>query len=486
MKKRSKREINLTREDLQSILDHSFDEIYVIDSNANTIYVNEACGRHYGATPDELIGKPVQYLEERGYCSPVLAPVFLNIHKRFTLQQSTAFGKILTVTSTPVFDENKNLKYVVLNSRDITDITEFHKDLENSRRLVEQYRGEIAGLEKNELTFAGIIADSPQMRQSMNIARKIASVDTDVLILGESGTGKNLMANYIHNISRRRTGKFIQVNCASIPENLLESELFGYCKGAFSGAEKKGKPGLAKLADGGTLFLDEIGELPLCLQAKILQLVQEHSFIPLGGTEKVHVDIRIIAATNRDLQESIQAGTFREDLYYRLSVLDIKIPPVRERLSDIPLLVNYYLNKLNSKYHSYISVSADAMRILEAYPWPGNVREMEHLLERLVLLFEGGEIQPKDLPDKLRSYVSKSIALGKDSETKIVSHANTSFREMEIERILSLYKTLKSSYKVAEEMHISQSKATRIINKFYKNRTDDMDMDFKKVKQPDK
>lgn len=486
MMKSDEKNIKLTKEDYKSFLDHSFDEIYVIDADGNTIYVNAACGRHYGATPEELVGKPTQYLEEKGYCSPVLAPVFLNTNKRITLQQSTAFGKILTVTSTPVFDKNKRIKYVVLNSRDITDITELHKNLENSRRLVEQFRGDIANLKQNELTFAGIIADSPQMQQSMKLARKIASVDTDVLILGESGTGKNLIANYIHNAGRRRVGKFIQVNCASIPENLLESELFGYCKGAFSGAEKNGKPGLAKLADGGTLFLDEIGELPLCLQAKILQLVQEHSFIPLGGTEKVHVDLRIIAATNRDLKESIRLGTFREDLYYRLSVLDITIPPVRERISDIPLLVNFYLNKLNSKYHSYISISADAMKILEKYSWPGNVREMEHLLERLVLLFEGGEIQPKDLPDNLRSFVSKSVALGNESETRGSGCVKTSFREMEIEQVINLYKSLKSSYKVAEEMHISQSKATRIINKYFKNRTEEVGMDFKKVKQPDK
>ncbi len=461
-------EQDLSWSELKEILDNSFDEIFVVDANGITLYVNEGSVRNYGVSPNELIGKPVYYIEEQGYCIPVLAPVFLNLKKRITLQQTSVIGKVLTVTSTPVFNENGELKFVVLNSRDITGLMDLYKDLENSKRMVEKYLGHVKKLQRNELTFAGIIAESTEMKACLKLARRAGDVDANVLILGESGVGKNLLADYIHKVSNRNNGRMMQINCAAIPENLLESELFGYCKGAFSGAEKQGKPGLVELANKGTLFLDEIGALPINLQAKILQLVQDHSFIPLGGTKKVSVDIRIIAATNIDIQKAIAEGSFREDLFYRLSVMEVSIPPLRERKNDIPFLVNFFLNRFNTKYRSYVTISPEAIQVFEEYSWPGNIREMEHMLERLVLVMDNNEITTKDLSAKIQG---NPATLQSERKTHSAQPGKTSYRNMEINQVLELYEKLRSSYKVAEELNISQSKATRIINKYHKNRS---------------
>lgn len=466
-------EDDLSWEDLKLILDHSFDEIFVIDPSETTIYVNDTCRRHYGAEPKEIIGKPVQFLEEQGYCRPVLSSVFLKKKQRITLEQYTVFGKTLTVTSTPVFNENGDLRFLVLNSRDITDITALRNDLEISKRMVEQYRSDCDELKKTELEFAGIIAESPNMLNCLALARRMGSVDANILLLGESGVGKNVIANYIHKVSTRRKGLLMHINCASIPENLLESELFGYRKGAFSGASGSGKKGLVELAHKGTLFLDEIGELPLGLQAKILQLVQERSFIPIGGTEKVYVDIRIIAATNVDLEKAVEEGNFRKDLYYRLNVVEIDIPPLRQRLEDIPHLVDYFLNEMNTKYKSYNTVTEEVMEIFKNYNWPGNVRELQHTLEQLVLLSDQPEITREVLPAKLyqdkKSDSTEATVIDTPAEKTPLS-----YKELEIKRVLDLYEELHSSYKVAEKLHISQSKATRIINKYLKNKTEDL------------
>ena len=470
------KETDLSWQDLKDILDYCYDEIFVIDSQGIVIYVNDACIRNYGATPEELIGKHVMYVEEKGYCSPVLASAFLGSKESLTLQQTTVYGTVLTVTSSPVFNRDGSLRFVVLSSRDITDITLLRKDLANSRHLEEKYRGKLA--DSQNLVSSGIIAESEEMKACLNLARKVSSTDANILLLGESGVGKSLMANYIHNVSNRKSGRMVRINCASIPENLLESELFGYCKGAFSGAEKRGKQGLVEMAHKGTLFLDEIGEMSPALQAKILQLIQDHSFIPLGGTEEVKVDIRIIAATNIDIRQAIEEGNFREDLFYRLSVIEINVPPLRERQGDIEFLIDYFLNKLNAKYYSNVALSPEATELFLRYPWPGNIRELEHLLERLALTSDNSTITPEDLPEQFKNFMEQKgdlVPLHKQIEKP-----KASYREMEIERILDLYEKLHSSYKVADELNISQSKATRIINKYYKNTTDTLDKGAKK------
>lgn len=260
-----------------------------------------------------------------------------------------------------------------------------------------------------------IIGDSPDMRAVVELIEQVGPSEANVLILGESGTGKELVAQMLHEHSHRKNGPLVKVNCAALPENLLESELFGYVKGAFTGAAQD-KPGRFQLAEGGTLFLDEIGELPLTLQAKILRALQERVVEPLGGIAPVSVDVRFIAATNRRLPDMIEKGTFREDLYYRLNVLEIRIPPLRERLEDIPLLADYLLRKLGQKNSKPLrSVSREFLDALMRHEWKGNVRELENVLERSLILCRDDILDVRDLPDHLRapaeSAASSSSAL---------------------------------------------------------------------------
>lgn len=266
------------------------------------------------------------------------------------------------------------------------------RDLENENT---ELRGQLA----DRFSFDGIIGRSSKLDDVFRVVSKVAPTDTTVLLLGESGTGKELLARAIHYASGRRDRAFVTVNCSAIPENLMESELFGHVKGAFTGAIKD-KPGKLQLADGGTVFLDEIGDLRPELQGKLLRALQEMEFERVGGTETLNVDIRVISATNKDLSDAVSKGTFREDLYYRLSVVPITIPPLRDRKDDVPLLVDHFLKKFAVERR--MRISREALDVLITYDWPGNVRELENVIERAVVLAEGDVIGEGDLPDFVR------------------------------------------------------------------------------------
>lgn len=251
------------------------------------------------------------------------------------------------------------------------------------------------------LKASRLVSKSPVMEYILDMVKTVADTTANVLLEGETGTGKNILAKYIHNISSRRNYPFVKINCAAIPENLLEAELFGYVKGAFTGAIKD-KPGKVELADKGTLFLDEIGEMPIYLQSKLLHLIQDKEFERIGDIKTRRVDIRIIAATNRDLGQLVKEGKFREDLYYRLKVISIKVPPLRERKEDIPYLINHFIEVFSSNYRKRIKrVSPEAIKILLDYNYPGNIRELENIIERAVILSENGYITEKELPIEL-------------------------------------------------------------------------------------
>lgn len=254
---------------------------------------------------------------------------------------------------------------------------------------------------KKKYSLQNVIGISDKMQEVFKTALKAAKTKATILLIGESGTGKELIAKAIHFESDRSKGPFLAINCAAIPENLLEAELFGYEKGAFTGALVS-KPGKFELANGGTIFLDEIGDLPLSLQAKLLRVIQDKTFERIGGTKSIKVDVRIIAATNKNLEEMVKSGAFREDLYFRLNVIPIFLPPLRERKEDIPLLIDHFLKKFNKEYGKNITISKPAMEKLINYSWPGNVRELENTIERLVILAEGDEITLQDLPFYIR------------------------------------------------------------------------------------
>lgn len=466
----------LNREDFKKILDNSFDEIFVVDRNGFVTYVNAACIKNYGLNPSEIIGKTVYHLIDEGYYSPALFPLVLQDKTTVTLEQNTRSGINLVVTATPVFDSKGDIDFIVMNSRDITQIEQLKQDLDKSKKLVSHYKNKVAELVQRVSYFKGYSFTSEKMRSCLAMVQRVASVNSTVLILGESGTGKNVLAMDIHKMSPRREGPFICINGATIPEHLLESELFGYCRGAFTGADKYGKVGLVELANGGTLFLDEVGEIPLAIQAKLLELIQEHRFLPVGGKEHKTIDIRIIAATNRDLPKLIQDGRFREDLYYRLSVVEIEPPPLRNRSEDIVPLLNYFLNRYDSQYKYSHEFDHRCLEILKNYPWPGNIREMDHLAERLVVTIPEGKILPEHLPSKIfkiRASLSNSNLI-EDEQSK---WKNLQIVNDEEAIIIRLYNELRSSYKVANTLNISQSRVTRIVRNYQQNSKMGQDVD---------
>ncbi|HEX9442701.1 MAG TPA: sigma-54 dependent transcriptional regulator [Candidatus Binatia bacterium] len=261
----------------------------------------------------------------------------------------------------------------------------------------------------------GMVAESPVMREIFDLILKLAGSDANVLIMGESGTGKEMVANAVHRMGARVAQPFVPVNCAAIPEELLESELFGHVRGAFTGAINA-RQGRFQLAHGGTLFLDEIGDMSQKLQVKLLRVLQERVFEPVGSDKAVRVDVRVVAATNRDLNQAVAEGLFREDLFYRLNVLPVFLPPLRERREDIPLLIAHFLSQQSRKKGKGIrSIEDEALAMLQRYDWPGNVRELENLMERLVVLNEDGAIRAKDVP----AYLAEKRALKNDLESKV-------------------------------------------------------------------
>ncbi|HHY47068.1 MAG TPA: sigma 54-interacting transcriptional regulator [Firmicutes bacterium] len=310
---------------------------------------------------------------------------------------------------------------------------------------------------------ARIVAYSAEMGKILQVAARVSRVNTTVLILGESGVGKEVIARFIYRMSDRKDGPFVKVNCGAIPETLLESELFGYETGAFTGARKTGKPGLIEMASGGVFFLDEVCELPPGLQVKLLQVLQERQVTRLGGTRPIKVDVRILAATNRDIHKMVKEGSFRSDLFYRLNVVPIVVPPLRDRKDDIIPLLYHFLDKLCRRYGMCKSVSEDVKEALVNYDWPGNVRELENLVERLVVTAEKDEITLDDLPDYLRSCSVDRTAPVVVSDVVPLKDAVEEVERQIIEKAVSRYH---NTYKIAEVLGINQSTVVRKIHKY--------------------
>lgn len=445
---------------LRTILEHSYDEVYVTDGQGNTILANSACERHYGLKPEEMIGKHVSELEAKGVFFPAITPIALRERRRVTIEQETQIGRRLMVTATPVIDESGNITMVVENSRDITAVEEMKKAFEQVKQAASVEKTEDLGPRVS--AFSDIVAYSSKMKQVLEAVIKVGCSDTTVLLQGETGVGKDLVADLIHKLGDRRSKPFIKINCAAIPDDLIESELFGYAPGAFTGARYRGKVGLVRLAEGGTLFLDEVAELPFKVQAKLLHLLQDKSFFPLGSSRPSAADVRIITATNQDLNELVKKNLFRQDLFYRLNVIQITIPPLRERKEDIVPLIYYFLHNFSKKYNKDIDIDPEALAVLVAYSWPGNVRELQHVIERSVLFGTTGKLCKIDLPKHILEVAEK--------EARSPIPEKATLREevlrLEKERVLKAYATLRSSYKVAEALGISQSTAHRKIRKY--------------------
>ncbi|MCL4425489.1 MAG: sigma 54-interacting transcriptional regulator, partial [Firmicutes bacterium] len=349
----------------------------------------------------------------------------LDTKKPVTLVQETLAGKRLLVNSNPIFDDRGNLVRIINSSTDVTELNHLRQQLARTQSLVERYRREIDGLRSEMGEPEAPLARSPKMREVLTLVENIAEVDTTVLILGESGVGKEVLARYIHRRSRRKDQPFVVINCGAIPDNLFESELFGYERGAFTGANREGKVGLMEMANKGTLFLDELGDLPLPLQVKLLRALQEHKIIRVGGLKPIEVDIRVIAATNQDLSRLVGEGKFREDLYYRLDVVPVVIPPLRERTEDIPLLAHHLLARFGQRYGRPKEMTTSAMDALVAYPWPGNIRQLENLIERLVVTTLESTISLEHLPESIRRRAQAESLHDKSTEVETIEEGRT-------------------------------------------------------------
>ncbi|QEK13643.1 CBS domain-containing protein [Crassaminicella thermophila] len=386
---------------LDAVIESSYDGIYLTDGEANTLRINKAYERITGVKREEMLGSNMCDLEKKGYISESATLRVLKTGKTTTIHQKFRTGKNALVTSTPIFDENGKISMVVTNVRDITELAKLKEQLEKNKELAQKYYSEIEEMRLQLLNTLHIVAEDEKMLQTMRLAKRVAKVDTTVLLLGETGVGKEEVAKFIHKNSNRKKNQFIKINCGAIPENLIESELFGYEKGAFTGANKEGKVGLFEVADGGTLFLDEVGELSLDMQVKLLRVLQEQEVKRVGGTMPIKIDVRILAATNRNLEEMVKEKRFREDLYYRLNVVPINILPLRERRGDIIPLIRYFLSGLNRKYGWNKEFSKDALECLYEYDWPGNVREVKNIVERVFIMSNQEKITSEELPKNI-------------------------------------------------------------------------------------
>lgn len=383
-------------DEFNAILDSSDDGIHITDGKGVTLKFNKACERIDGVKADYVIGKNMEELVAEGIYSESVALAVIKEKKQISMLQKVN-GKEVIGTGTPIF-KNGELYRIVINSRDITELNQLNRSLEEERLISKKYKQELELMSSRDKAInSDIIYNSEKMDKIINLTLKVAKVDSTVLIEGESGVGKGVLSSFLHKNSLRFNKPFIKIDCGAIPENLLESELFGYEKGSFTGADKEGKVGLIQLANEGTLFLDEIGELPLNLQVKLLNVIQNKQITKVGGTTVIPVDIRIIAATNRDLAEMVKNKEFREDLYYRLNVIPINIPPLRERKEDIPPLISYFLTVFNKKYNYNKTITPEALKILINYDWPGNIREVENLIERLLVTTSNEIIDKQDI-----------------------------------------------------------------------------------------
>ena len=382
---------------LEAIIENSFDGIYITDGNADTILVNRAYEQITGLKKSEVLGKNMKDLEKNGIISVSGSLLAMNEQRPVTLQQEFKTGRRAVITSSPIYGEDGSIDMVVTNVRDLTELYKLKEKVvekEQERQKLQQS----LEYERRNLKEENVIAQDANTLQAVFMAKKVAPLDATVMLQGESGVGKEVFARYIFQNSRRKDSNFIKVNCGAIPENLIESELFGYEKGAFTGADKNGKIGLFELADKGTLFLDEIGELPLAMQVKLLRVLQEQEITRVGGTKTIKIDVRVISATNRNLEERMKEGKFREDLYYRLMVFPIRIPALRERKADIVPLAEFFLENLNRKYNFHKRFSESSLIAMQEYDWPGNIRELKNIVERAIIISAEDEIEASALP----------------------------------------------------------------------------------------
>jgi transcriptional regulator with PAS, ATPase and Fis domain len=479
--------------DALAIADSISDGIYITDKNGVVTAINKAYTEITGIKGSDIVGKHMKNVWNNMVFTS--DPAFVEIEPEdkdraldmfnsgkkktlknrkpcaialMVLQEKKAISVLTTIdrtnrrvlmTGTPFFDKDGNVVQVLTIIKDLTELFVLREKLEDAEKEKVKYLSELKNLKKNikeNQLYKDLICKSSSMEKVIKLIEHVAKTDATILITGETGVGKEVVARTIYKNSKRANGPYIKVNCAAIPETLLESELFGYDKGAFTGAQQKEKLGLFEMANNGTILLDEIGEIPLKLQSKLLRVLQEREIKRIGGTSNIKVDVRVIAATNLNLEEEVRKGNFREDLFYRLNVIPIMLPPLRERKEDISLLVYNFLDKFNKMYGKNKDLDITAVEALESHSWPGNVRELENSIERLVVIGDESLITRNSIISILGKEKFDHEAMGTFSGT--LKDAVDQFERNIMEKTL---KKCGSTYKAAEVLGITQSTVVR-------------------------
>lgn len=441
---------------IEDILEYAYEGFVLVDKDGKIVKMNYE--KLMGLKEEENLGKPVEDVIENTRMHIVVKTGEKELRHVQRIQ-----GYDMITNRVPIIRDEKVIGAVgTVLFRDASEVKELARELIQLEHKINEYKGEIERLQDSRYSFDSIKTQDPKMEYLKKLGRKASQSNSTVLILGESGTGKEMFAQAIHRASYRKSEAFVPINCAAIPRELLESELFGYEGGAFTGAKKEGKPGKFELANGGTIFLDEIGTMSLEMQAKLLRVLEERKFERVGGHKKINLDIRIIAATNEDIEEEVKNGRFREDLYYRLNVITLDIPPLRERIDDIPILCEELLDYLAKEFNSSRkTVDKKTIQIMKSYHWPGNVRELRNVLERGMNFSHGDVILPKHLPERVLSNSKFNIDYEDIHPLKDV------VAQAEKEAIINaLNKTRGNKTKAAEKLGIHRTALYKKMNKY--------------------
>lgn len=457
--------INYDKKFYRLVFEYLGEEIFVANGEGKILYVNPASVKTIGLPSEQIIGRNVQDLHSEGYLSVSSTMEVIKKRKTVNVLQKMKDGRIVLATGVPIFyKDSDKILMIVSTSKDVDAINDLYRRAENQAKVIERNIEEINHLRESMFSAAGFISNDPIMEEIKNTIARIAPLDVSVLIQGETGVGKEVVARSLHRLSERKNTPLVKINCGSIPEQLIESELFGYEKGAFTGAAKEGKKGKVEMAHMGTLFLDEIGEMPLNLQVKLLDFLQDGTFVRVGGVVRHKVDVRVIAATNRDLNKMCQEGTFRKDLFYRMNVIPMYIPPLRERKNDIAVLAKYFVSCFNAKYHCYKYLEDGFVDQLHLYDWPGNVREMENIMERVYIMSDGDIVGKNELKQ-----IITGLGDGAAEASGILNVGIMPLKEaklaLEKQLVSKAYEMYHSTYKVAEALQVDQSTVVKLLQK---------------------
>ncbi|MBO6171624.1 MAG: sigma 54-interacting transcriptional regulator [Desulfovibrio sp.] len=446
----------LLSRNVESILDALPEGVFISDAAGVSLRVNRMYEQLTGLTQEQIEGRNVRDLVHEGTFDCILNPEIVRTGRPTTHVQQLKNGKKLVLMGFPVFDATGELRLVVTFARDVTLLASLQDQVAGQCKLIDQINDQLAYVAQGDKKSREPVYASRAMGEVTSLLRRFADTDATVLILGETGAGKDVFARFTHALSSRRDKILLKVDCGGISESLTESELFGYMPGAFTGASSKGKAGYFEIADGSTIFLDEVGELPLSMQTRLLRVLQDGEIMRVGASSPRKVDVRIIAATNRNLAESVEKGTFRRDLFYRLNVATVRIPPLRERREDVRVLAEHFLAQYTAKYHKVMAFMDVTLDMMAAYAWPGNVRELQNLVHSMVITLNGPLISPRDLPAQISGARHDASPYSEE-----ILNAGRPLREImaEVERnfLLRAIETHGSVQRVAELFHINRS-----------------------------